>query len=196
MIQDILEVPSDRMNQLYTKQRIDHAILCESCDLPLVIDPEALAVTAAERAQVGQHTFLPLESVVNEAVWVVKAVGVNDRRIGSAGNRPVAAQEVIGWAREIEKNDWAGRMLLYRRDCILWCLVGCSCAASETGTASATSNAIAVMHVSFCILFFLLNRSDGFVRGPKTREFPDQLERRCSKGGGHRVSLRPWHSWN
>jgi hypothetical protein len=44
--------------------------------------------------------------VLKEAVWAVKAIRINSRRIRSARNRPVAAEEVIGRASKIETYVW------------------------------------------------------------------------------------------
>src|SRR5579872_4362414 len=91
-------------------QRLHCAVGGKSDGLPAIVYPEGLAAIVADaawkRTQVVQHTFLPFECVLNEAVWAVEAIRINSRRIRSARNRPVAAQEVIGWASKIETYVW------------------------------------------------------------------------------------------
>jgi hypothetical protein len=105
-----LGAPKDSVKKRHLQQRIELAKGRESDDLPVVVYPEGLTVigtfAARKRAQIFQSTFLPFDRVQKEAVGFVLAEGVNNRRVRSACNHPVTAQEGIGVASRIKKKVW------------------------------------------------------------------------------------------
>src|ERR1700693_1248465 len=103
-VNDLTLAPKNSMKARYAQQRIGHAGLCESNNLPVRIYSEGLAVAAArECAEVSRNTFLPSDRMQNEAVWGVEADGVNNRSIRSASNGSLTIQQGVGVARKVEK---------------------------------------------------------------------------------------------